>query len=72
VFAISFTFTLFSIAGIPPFVGFFSKFLVLLQLVSQNYIITALVIVIISSIACFYYIRLIKTFYFIKTTKNSL
>ena len=72
VFAISFSFTLFSIAGIPPFVGFFSKFLVLLQLVAQNYIISSLIIVIISSIACFYYIRLIKTFYFVKTTKNSL
>jgi NADH-quinone oxidoreductase subunit N len=72
IFAISFTFTLFSIAGIPPFVGFFSKFLVLLQLVGQSYIISAVVIVIISSIACFYYIRLIKTFYFVKNTKTNL
>lgn len=71
VFVISFTFVLFSIAGIPPLAGFFSKFLILLSFVSQEYYVTSVIIVLISSVACFYYIRLIKTFFFVKFSKNS-
>jgi NADH-quinone oxidoreductase subunit N len=71
VFIISFTLVLFSIAGVPPLAGFFSKLLILLSLITQEYYVTGLVIVIISSIASFYYIRLIKTFFFVKTSKNN-
>jgi NADH-quinone oxidoreductase subunit N len=70
VFAISFTIILFSIAGIPPLAGFFSKFFVLLSAISYEYYVSCLYIVFISSIACFYYIRLIKIFFFIKTSKK--
>jgi NADH-quinone oxidoreductase subunit N len=72
VFIISFTLVLFSIAGIPPLAGFFSKLMVLLSLIAKQHYITSLVIVIVSSIASFYYIRLIKTFFFVKTSKNNL
>lgn len=72
VFVISFTIVLFSIAGIPPLAGFFSKLMVLLSLVAKQYYMVSLVVVIISSIACFYYIRLIKTFFFVKTSKTNL
>jgi NADH:ubiquinone oxidoreductase subunit 2 (subunit N) len=71
-FVISFTLVLFAIAGIPPLAGFFSKFLILLSIVTQEYYVTSLLIVIISSIASFYYIRLIKTFFFVKSSKNNL
>jgi NADH-quinone oxidoreductase subunit N len=71
VFVITFTLVLFSIAGIPPLAGFFSKFLILLSFVSNEYYVTSLVIVMISSVACFYYIRIIKTFFFVKSSKNS-
>jgi NADH:ubiquinone oxidoreductase subunit 2 (subunit N) len=67
----SFAVTLFSIAGIPPLAGFFSKFLILFSFISQEYLITSVTIVLISSVACFYYIRLIKTFFFVKSSKNS-
>jgi NADH:ubiquinone oxidoreductase subunit 2 (subunit N) len=70
-FVISFTLVLFAIAGIPPLAGFFSKFLILLSIVIEGYYVTSLLIVIISSIACFYYIRLIKTFFFVKSSKNN-
>jgi len=66
VFVISFALVLFSISGIPPLAGFFSKLMILLSLIAQEYYVTGLVIVIISSIASFYYIRLIKTFFFYK------
>jgi NADH-quinone oxidoreductase subunit N len=69
--AITFTFVLFSIAGIPPMAGFFSKLFVILSIISQEYYITSFIIVIISSVACFYYIRLIKIFFFTKNAKNT-
>lgn len=69
---ISFALVLFSVAGIPPLAGFFSKLVILLSLVGQGYYVTSVVIVIISSVACFYYIRLIKAFFFVKSSKNNL
>jgi NADH:ubiquinone oxidoreductase subunit 2 (subunit N) len=71
IFVISFTLVLFAIAGIPPLAGFFSKFLILLSIVTQEFYVTSLLIVIISSIASFYYIRLIKTFFFVKSSKTN-
>jgi NADH-quinone oxidoreductase subunit N len=62
--AIGFVLTLFSIGGIPPMAGFFSKLGVLFALLSQSYIVTSIVVITFSSIACFYYIRLVKLFYF--------
>ena len=72
VFVISFAFVLFAIAGIPPLSGFFSKFLIVLSLITEEYFVIGLSIVIISSIACFYYIRLIKAFFFVKSSKNNI
>jgi NADH-quinone oxidoreductase subunit N len=62
--------TLLSIAGIPPLVGFFSKFFILSTVVSSGFLITSLSVVIISSVGCFYYVRLIKMFLFTKQSKN--
>jgi NADH-quinone oxidoreductase subunit N len=71
VFAYSFGLTLFSIAGIPPMAGFFSKFFVLLSIISKEYFLTSILIVLISSIACFYYLRLLKIIFFKNIVKNS-
>jgi NADH-quinone oxidoreductase subunit N len=70
-FAISFSLLILSVAGIPPLSGFFSKFFILLNTVGNEFYFTAFLIILISSAACFYYIRLIKIFFFIKETKNS-
>ena len=67
--ALTFTMIMFSIAGIPPLAGFFSKFFVLLAAITNNYHITSFIVIIISSIACFYYIRLIKIFFFSANSK---
>jgi NADH-quinone oxidoreductase subunit N len=71
IFTITFALILFSMSGIPPLAGFFSKLAVLLSIIANEFYITALVIVIVSSVASFYYIRLIKTFFFIKTRKDN-
>jgi NADH-quinone oxidoreductase subunit N len=58
---------MFSLAGIPPTVGFYAKLAVLQSLVSTNdttYIVLAIVAVILSLVGAFYYLRLVKVMYF--------
>jgi len=58
---------MFSLAGIPPTVGFYAKLAVLQALVSTNvtgYIVLAVVAVLLSLIGAFYYLRVVKTMYF--------
>jgi NADH-quinone oxidoreductase subunit N len=62
--AITMSLCLLSIAGIPPLAGFFSKYLVLLSLVSNEFIILASIAVIASVVGAFYYLRIIKIAYF--------
>jgi NADH-quinone oxidoreductase subunit N len=58
---------MFSLAGIPPTVGFYAKLAVLQALVSTNvegYISLAVAAVLLSLVGAFYYIRLVKVMYF--------
>jgi NADH-quinone oxidoreductase subunit N len=58
---------MFSLAGIPPTVGFYAKFSVLQAIVSTNvygYIVLAVAAVVFSLIGAFYYLRLVKVMYF--------
>lgn len=54
----------FSLAGIPPLSGFFSKYLILVSLVELNYYKLLLFLIIISIISAYYYIRTIKILMF--------
>ncbi len=62
---------LLSMAGIPPLLGFFSKFLLIKTLLYNGYFLLSLLIVTISVISCFYYLRIIKNMFFTKTNKFS-
>ena len=55
---------MFSMAGIPFFVGFFAKFSVLQAVVAAGYIWLAVVAVLFSLIGAFYYLRVVKLMYF--------
>lgn len=55
---------MFSMAGIPFFVGFYAKFSVLLSVVVANMIWVAIVAVAFSLIGAFYYLRVVKLMYF--------
>ena len=56
---------MFSIAGIPPMIGFIAKMNVFLSLVGSRFYFVALIIsILFSVISTFYYIRLIKILYF--------
>jgi NADH-quinone oxidoreductase subunit N len=60
ILAFTFAFTLLSIAGVPPLAGFYSKYLVLLQAVNNEFFGVALIGIICSCIAGFYYLRIIR------------
>jgi len=58
---------MFSLAGIPPTMGFFAKMAVLQALVSTNligYIWLAVIAVVLSLVGAYYYIRVIKVMFF--------
>ncbi|MBN8498470.1 NADH-quinone oxidoreductase subunit NuoN [Accumulibacter sp.] len=55
---------MFSMAGVPFFVGFFAKFSVLQAVVAAGYLWLAIVAVFFSLIGCFYYLRVVKLMYF--------
>jgi len=64
--ALSMAVTLFSMAGIPPLVGFFAKQAVLLAAVKNGFVFLALVGIITSVISAAYYLRVIKVMHFEK------
>ena len=53
-----------SMAGVPPLVGFYSKFSVLQSIVENGNIGLAVIAVIFSLIGAFYYLRIVKVMYF--------
>lgn len=66
VVAILLTFNLFSIAGIPPLAGFFSKFYLLYNLILEHEFNLSVISVLVGVYSCIYYIRLIKIMFFEK------
>jgi NADH-quinone oxidoreductase subunit N len=59
---------LFSIAGIPPLVGFLAKIGIFLSLIQCSAYLIAVISILLSVVSTFYYLRLIKILYF----ENSL
>jgi len=62
--AFSFALTMFSIAGIPPMVGFLAKMSVFLSVIGISFYIVGLLSILFSVVSTFYYIRIIKILYF--------
>lgn len=59
---------MFSLAGVPPTVGFYAKLSVLQAVVNAGYTWLAVVAVIFSLIGAFYYLRVVRLMYFDKAT----
>ena len=66
--SLSFLIILFSLAGIPPLAGFFAKFYVFMAVLEQSMYFLAIVGLLSTVIAAFYYLRIIKIIYFDKET----
>ena len=56
--------SLFSLAGIPPLAGFFAKFYIFMAVIEQEMYFLAIVGLLSTVVAAFYYLRIIKTIYF--------
>ena len=66
---------MFSLAGIPPTMGFYAKLAVLQALITTDhtgYLILAIVAVLLSLVAAFYYLRVVKVMYFDEPTQTEL
>lgn len=57
---------MFSLAGVPPFVGFWAKWFVLKELVAAGIVWLAVLAVVFSIIGAYYYLRVVKLMYFDK------
>jgi len=69
-FALMMLFFMFSLAGVPPFAGFYAKLSVLRAVVQVDQIWLAVVAVIFSVIGAFYYLRVVKLMYFDEPTET--
>jgi NADH-quinone oxidoreductase subunit N len=61
---------MFSMAGIPPLVGFYAKLTVIKSVVDINLMSVAVVAVVMSVIGAYYYLRIIKVMYFDKAIQH--
>ena len=57
---------MFSMTGVPPFLGFWAKWFVLMELVDMGYVWLAALAVVFSIIGAYYYLRIVKLMYFDK------
>ena len=55
---------MFSMAGVPPTVGFYAKFSVLEAIVNTGHIELAVIAVLLSLVGAYYYLRIVKLMYF--------
>ena len=62
--ALSLLVILFSLAGIPPLAGFFAKFYIFKAVLEQSMYYLAIIGLLSTVIAAFYYLRIVKTMYF--------
>lgn len=65
--SLSFAITLFSMAGIPPFIGFFGKQSVIYSAIDSGFYFMTLIAILVSVISAAYYLKLIKEAYSPKT-----
>ena len=63
-YAILILFTMLSSAGIPPFIGFHAKLIVIQTLVNQSLVFLSVIVVLMTVISAYYYLKVIKSIYF--------
>ncbi len=71
-FAVVMTVLMFSLAGVPPMMGFMAKWSVLQAVVTSGQVWLAIVAVMFSLIGAFYYLRVVKTMWFDEPADTSV
>ena len=61
---------MFSLAGIPPLAGFFAKWYVFLAAINANLYFLAVIGMLTSVVAVFYYLRIVKIMYFDESART--
>ena len=69
-FALIILVVMLSMAGVPPFIGFYSKLFILQQVIAEGYVILAVIAVVFAVISAYYYLQIIKTMYFDEADKE--
>jgi NADH-quinone oxidoreductase subunit N len=69
-FALILLILMFSMAGVPPFGGFWAKWSVLKEVIAADYVWLAGCAVVFSLIGAFYYLRIVKVMYFDEPTSS--
>ncbi|OEY86627.1 NADH-quinone oxidoreductase subunit N [Wolbachia pipientis] len=72
VLAFGLSILLFSMSGIPPLAGFFTKIFIYTLLIASEFIVVPLIMIAASVISCYYYLSIIKVIYFDKAGYNKL
>jgi len=62
---------MFSMAGVPPMIGFFAKFSVLVALINAHLLWLAVVAIIFAVIGSYYYLSVVKVMYFEEPTETT-
>lgn len=71
IFLFIFLILIFSSIGIPPLIGFFSKYYIFSFLLENEFFLILLFSILASVLSSFYYLRILNNLYFQKTNKNS-
>ena len=69
-FALMMLVIMLSMAGVPPFIGFYSKLFILQQVISAGFVTIAVIAVIFAVISAYYYLQVIKSMYFEEADKK--
>nr|YP_009653014.1 NADH dehydrogenase subunit 2 [Laccaria amethystina]QCG70072.1 NADH dehydrogenase subunit 2 [Laccaria amethystina] len=70
ILSLSFSICLFSMAGIPPLIGFFSKQFVLYSALESGYYFISVIAIIVSVISASYYLKIIKVLHLVPTMQT--
>jgi len=69
--ALMMVFIMMSMAGIPPFIGFWAKIIVIEEVVKAGFVWIAVIAVLTAVISAFYYLKVVKAMYFDPVPDNS-
>ena len=71
VLGLSFAICLFSMAGVPPLLGFFAKYTVLYSAINNGYLFLAIIAILASVVSAVYYLRIIRVIHFANIVESS-
>lgn len=69
--ALMMLFIIFSMAGVPPFIGFFAKVAVIKALLASHFVTVPIIAIVFAIVGLFYYLRVVKVMYFDKAETDT-